>query len=190
MSLGDHAIKVICTDLSRNSATQTIDFKAVDNTAPHYSIIEPKSEPGKDGIQIPGNETSDTIVTVKGSSQDIQSGMELITCSLDEVAQETVTSPDNWISWSVFVPIPNFGPHDINITFFDKVGNKNGVSLKLDVMRVIKPKDAKDVLSIRFYFQDLLSFAQDSIYKQPNVPVKIENLESSIYTFRFSTLLL
>ena len=171
-SVGNYTINIICTDLTGNAAQQTINFKTLDKNKPVGKILEPQE--GQNFT----NYGSGVKIILRGTSQDPNSGILAVEWSLDGGVYTQAKTADKWANWNDLVTILTSGPHTLEFRFSDNQGNSSNQSIKIVISGRHKPTGLADLLNIRAYLDDLLSFATIHIKTNSSTLVTKQDLEA------------
>jgi hypothetical protein len=174
-ALGTYKINAICTDSSGNRATQSVSFNAVDVKPPRGHVDEPSD--GRNYLNFGGGAT----INVRGWSEDANSGMQKVEWSINGQSRKQANTSDNWAHWSDSVVLKDNGEYRLDFFFTDNANLSWSESVTVTVSAKYKPKGLADLLSIRAYLDDLISFATANVKINSTTLLTKQNLEAVFF---------
>jgi hypothetical protein len=179
--LGNHTITVRCTDLAGNFTERAVTVQVIDQSPPHYEILEPR-----DGQRIIRQPTETVLITVRGRAWDLQGGMiggqAAVEWSLNGSPPfQRTTTTDNWATWQTQIFISDYGFYIIYLRFTDRDGNFVTQPLNIEVVSFYEPKNLEERLNPRAYLESLLMYARDHVREPSQGPLSTGKLQEVFY---------
>jgi hypothetical protein len=136
-----------------------------DDTGPELDINYPPNN-----VKVPHDGKS-ARVNLLGTAKDAWSGVNRVEWSVDGGPSTPALTNNGWAEWTAPVI---FGPNDagrfhrVTVRAIDNVSLLVEKTLDLEVARPYQPREAKDLVSVRAYLQDLLEFSETHARTRPN----------------------